>query len=132
MLDPLPLSAAWVSADAAALFCAGVDFGSRSTCDAFDATLHAEFLYACVRKTIEDDIPNETSYLKNFDKFRAGIEAMFDMPDRTLNNLFGFLRQNGGRLSKRARENEFAALTENEIARVENLYRRSFGVDASE
>ncbi len=24
----------------------------------FDATAHAEFLYACVRKTIEEDLPN--------------------------------------------------------------------------
>src|SRR5262249_48611652 len=97
----------------------------------FDATPHAEFLYACVRKTIEDDLPDETRYLKNFDQFRAGIEAMFDMPERTLNNLFGFLRQNGGKLSKRAQENEFSALKEDEIAQVEELYRTSFGDNVS-
>jgi hypothetical protein len=76
----------------------------------FDATPHAEFLYACMRKTIDEDLPNEIRFLKNFDQFRAGIENMIDMPERTLNNLFGSLRQNGGRFSKRARENEFAEL----------------------
>jgi hypothetical protein len=39
----------------------------------FDATLHAEFLYACVRQTIEQDLPNETNFLRNFDAFRTGI-----------------------------------------------------------
>jgi hypothetical protein len=93
----------------------------------FDATPHAEFLYACVRKTIDDDLPNEALFLKNFDRFRAGVEDMLDMPEHVLNNLFGFLRQNGGRLSKRARENEFARLTEDEVSEIEQLYRASFG-----
>ena len=93
----------------------------------FDATPHAEFLYGCVRKTIEEDLPNETKFLERFDRFRSGIETIVDMPDRTLNNLFGFLRQNGGRLSKRARENEFSALTPDEVARIEMLYERVFG-----
>jgi hypothetical protein len=93
----------------------------------FDATPHAEFLYSCLRKTIDEDLPNETLYLKNFDKFRAGIENMIDMPDRILNNLFGFLRQNGGRLSKRARESEFAGLTQDEVSKIEQLYSASFG-----
>ncbi len=93
----------------------------------FDATPHAEFLYACVRKTIDEDLPEEASFLKNFDRFRAGVAGMIDMPERTFNSLFGFLRQNGGRLSKRARDNEFAALTPDEAARIEELYAASFG-----
>jgi hypothetical protein len=92
----------------------------------FDATPHAEFLYACVRKTIEDDLPNKTRYLKNYDQFRAGVEAMFDMPERTLSALFAILRQNGGRLSKRAREKEFAELTFGEVAQIEELYGTHF------
>ena len=93
----------------------------------FDATPHAEFLYACVRKTIDEDLPDETSYRKNFDQFRAGIENMIDMPERTLNNLFGFLRQNNGQLSKRAQENEFAELKTEEVRQIEELYRAAFG-----
>jgi hypothetical protein len=93
----------------------------------FDATPHAEFLYACVRKTIDEDLPNETAFLKNFDAFRAGIENMIDMPERTLHNLLGFLRQNEGRLSKRARENEFSELTADEVTQIENLYGATFG-----
>jgi Fic/DOC family len=93
----------------------------------FDATPHAEFLYACVRQTIEQDLPDETRFLERFDHFRAEVEAIVDMPDRTLDNLLGFLRQNGGRLSKRARENEFAPLTPEEVRRIEDLYAATFG-----
>jgi Fic/DOC family len=93
----------------------------------FDATPHAEFLYECVRQTIEQDLPNETNFLRSFDAFRAGIENMVDMSERMLNNLFGFLKQNQGRLSKRAKEDEFAALTEDEVLKIEQLYAQSFG-----
>jgi hypothetical protein len=92
----------------------------------FDATPHAEFLYSCVRKTIEVDLPRETAFLANYDRFRARIEAIVDMPDRTIDLLFRFLHQNGGRLSKRAREEEFARLTETEIAAAETVYRELF------
>jgi hypothetical protein len=70
--------------------------------------------------------PSETRYLKNYDQFRAGVEAMFDMPERTLSTLFAFLRQNGGRLSERAREKEFVELTAGEVAQIEELYRTHF------
>jgi len=92
----------------------------------FDATPHAEFLYECVRQTIEQDLPNETNFLRNFDAFRSGVENIIDMPERTLNNLFGVLRQNQGKLSKRAKENEFAQLTPQEIEQIERLYANSF------
>lgn len=92
----------------------------------FDATPHAEFLYACVAKTIEEDLPNETDYLRRYDHFRAGIEAMIDMPDQTIDLLFRMLRQNGGRLSKRARQHEFAQMNANEASRAEQIYSEAF------
>ncbi len=88
----------------------------------FDATPHAEFLYACVRKTIEEDLPHEADFLRRYDQFRARIEAIVDMPDRTIDLLFRFLLQNGGRLSKRAREGEFAQMTDAEVAAAEQAY----------
>jgi len=92
----------------------------------FDATPHAEFLYGCVRKTIEEDLPRETNFLARYDQFRARIEVMVDMPDRTLELLFRFLRQNGGRLSKRAREGELAAMSDGEVASAEQAYADLF------
>jgi hypothetical protein len=96
----------------------------------FDATPHAEFLYGCVQQTIEQDLPHEAKFLENFDRFRGAVQAVADMPDRILDNLFGFLRQDGGRLSRRAREKEFAALTDAEAQTIEQAYADSFGADS--
>ncbi len=95
----------------------------------FDATPHAEFLYACVKQTIEEDLPRETEFLKRHDQFRTRMEAMVDMPEVTIDLLFRFLHQNSGRLSKRARESEFARLTEAEVSSVEEAYLTSFTRD---
>ena len=93
----------------------------------FDATPHAEFLYACVRQTIESDLPYETDFLRRYDEFRRRIEAMIDMSERTLDLLFRFLKQNRGTLSNRAREKEFAALTDAEGKQIEAIYADVFG-----
>lgn len=95
----------------------------------FDATPHAEFLYACVQKTIEEDLPHETDFLRRYDRYRQDIEAFLDMPERTIDLLFRFLHQNEGRLSRRARDKEFAALTDKETARIEAIYREVFAND---
>lgn len=92
----------------------------------FDATPHAEFLYSCVKKTIEEDLPRETDFLRRYDQFRARIEEIIDMPARTTDLLFQFLRQNGGKLSKRARENEFAKMTDAEVTTAEKAYAEAF------
>ena len=92
----------------------------------FDATAHAEFLYRCVRKTIERNLPDEVDFLRRHDAFRTGLQRIIDMPDRLSDLLFRFLRQYGGNLSHRARTREFAALTAAEIVRVETLYREAF------
>lgn len=92
----------------------------------FDATPHAEFLYECVRQTIEHDLPYETDFLRRYDEFRGRIEAMIDMPERTIDLLFRFLRQNAGRLSNRAREREFSALAEDEVNQIETIFGETF------
>ncbi len=93
----------------------------------FDATPHAEFLYACVCKTIEEDLPDEVAFLRRHDQFRAGVESVIDLPERTLGLLFHFLSQNQGKLSTRARGHEFKKLTETEATQIEELYGALFG-----
>ena len=41
----------------------------------FDATRHAEFLYACVEQVIERDMPDEIRFLKSFDAFSEAHPA---------------------------------------------------------
>jgi hypothetical protein len=92
----------------------------------FDATPQAEFLYACVQATIEEDLPQEMDLLRRHDQFRERSQAIIDMPARTIDLLFRFLQQGHGRLSKRAREGEFASLTEDESEALENIYVEIF------
>jgi hypothetical protein len=92
----------------------------------FDMTKHAEFLAECVQETIEVDLPKEIAFLRAFDRFKAGVDEIVDMPGPVLDLLLRFLSQNRGRLSKRAREKEFRALTEVEIETIELLYALSW------
>ncbi|MFZ4809603.1 MAG: cell filamentation protein Fic, partial [Hyphomicrobiaceae bacterium] len=92
----------------------------------FDATPHAEFLYACVQQTVEEDLPREADFLRRYDDFRAAVGAVVDMPDQTIDLLFRMLRQNNGRLSRRAREREFAGISDTEAQIVEDGYARAF------
>ena len=92
----------------------------------FDATQQAEFLYDCVRQTVEKTLPEEVNYLSRHDEMLDFIEDHFDMPDKVSENLITFLRQGNGKLSKRAREKEFQKLTGNEVEMLEKKFAEIF------
>ena len=92
----------------------------------FDATPHAEFLFECVQTTIERDLPEEAAFLERYDQFKARVETTVEMPASTVDLLFNFLKQNGGTLSRRAREREFAQLTDGEADHFSAIYRDLF------
>ncbi|MDA4848777.1 Fic family protein [Hoeflea poritis] len=92
----------------------------------FDATPQAEFLFECVQKTIEQDLPEEAEFLRRYDAFRSRLGMVVDMPDRLSDLLYRFLSQNGGKLSQRGREREFSALTGEEVKRIEGIYDEIF------
>ena len=95
----------------------------------FDATSQIEFLYDSVQWTIELDLPQEATFLRRYDAFRNHLNLILDMPVRLSDLLFRFLHQNGGTLSHRRREREFAALTDDEVGRIEAIYREEFAGD---
>jgi Fic family protein len=98
----------------------------------FDATAHAEFLYACVAQTVEQDLPDEVAFLEAFDRFTLAIQQVVDMPDRKLGLLRNLLAQNLGRLSKRALEGEFSGLTVREVEAIETIFGETFATSTSE
>jgi hypothetical protein len=93
----------------------------------FDATGHAEFLYTCVQKTIEQDLPEEAAFLQRYDRFRREVEEIIEMPLHPVDLLFRFLDQNQGELSKRARSKEFKKLTDDEVVKIEEIYKNVIG-----
>ena len=92
----------------------------------FDCTAAAEFLYSCVRRTVEHDLPHEIEYLRRHDEAIQRIMGAVEMPDRLAGNLVMFIRQNNGILSKRRREGEFAKLKDDEVTLIEDIVRDAY------
>ena len=91
-----------------------------------DCTEAAEFLYECVARTVEHDLPDEIAYLRRHDETQRRIMEAVEMPDRLAQDLIMFIRQNDGKLSNRRREKEFAALTNDEVMQIEAIYNEVF------
>lgn len=92
----------------------------------FDYTAVAEFLYGCVQRTVEHDLPREIEYLRRHDEALRRIMDTVEMPDRLAENLIMFIRQNGGVLSKRRRQGEFEPLSDEEVAQLEFVVQEAF------
>ncbi len=92
----------------------------------FDCTEVAEFLYTCVRRTVEDDLPREIEYLRRHDEAVRRIMDAVEMPDRVAENLVMFIRQNNGTLSRTRREGEFNKLRDDEVVLIEGIVRDAF------
>lgn len=92
----------------------------------YDATHQAEFLFDCIDYTIRTIIPEEVSYIQNYDQMKAWLDDNFEMPDKTVALLIRFLDQNNGVLSNRARTREFSALNNDEIQLIESRYKNIF------
>jgi hypothetical protein len=92
----------------------------------FDATRQAEFLYECVSYTVKTIIPFEIAYLQKYDLMRLWLANNFKMPDKMISLVIRFLEQNQGNFSKRAKEKEFAELTNNEAESIEKYYKSVF------
>lgn len=92
----------------------------------YDCTDVAEFLYACVQRTVEEDLPREIIYLQQYDEAMRRIMNSVEMPDRLARDFIMFVRQNEGSLPKRRREREFEALTDSELSDLEAIVQDSF------
>jgi len=92
----------------------------------FDCTENAEFLFGCVAQTVEHDLPTEIDYLRRHDEAMRRIMDTVEMPDRLAENLLMFIRKNNGKLGKKRRESEYAALTDEEVLALEAIVRESF------
>ena len=101
----------------------------NDTCDlysSFDCTEACEFLYSCIKETIEKDLPEELHYLKCHDRAMADISKLVDIPDNMAKSLIIFVRQNNGVLPKKRRQREFSKLTDAEVKKIERIIKKDF------
>jgi len=96
----------------------------------FDCTQAAEFLYRCVQRSIDVDLPREIDYLKRRDEAIGDVMNLVEMPDRMAEQFILYVHRNGGKLPRRQRK-EFAALTGEELAKLEEIVRDAFDGFAS-
>jgi hypothetical protein len=92
----------------------------------FDCTEQAEFLYACIQRTVERDLPREIDYLRRHDEALRRIMDTVEMPDRVAEDLVMFIRRNAGRLSKKRREGAFKTLRDEEVTAIEGIVNEAF------
>lgn len=92
-----------------------------------DCTEAAEFLYGCVQRTVEEDLPREIDYLRRHDEAIQRIMEVVEMPDRIAENLVMFVRQNEGALPRKRRRREFRRLRDDEVLAVERIVSDAFG-----
>ena len=92
----------------------------------FDCTAEAEFLYSCVKRTVEEDLPREIDYLRRHDEAVRRIMDAAEMPDRLAENLVMFIRQNNGTLPRNRRKGEFNKIRDDEVNLIEGIVREAF------
>ena len=92
----------------------------------YDCTEEAEFLYSCVRRTVEEDLPHEIEFLRRHDEAIRRIMDAVEMPDRMAEDLVMYIRQNKGTLSTRRRSGEFRRLRADEVALIEGIVAEVF------
>jgi len=92
-----------------------------------DMTAQAEALFAFIDKTIDTELAGELAFLANYDRTKAAIQAIVDMPDRQIDLFIRFCLQNHGRLSAGKRASHFEFLTDDEVARMEQAVRDAYG-----
>jgi hypothetical protein len=92
-----------------------------------DFTLFAEYLFACIERTIEVDFEQELEFLTSYYQIKKQLREIVDMPDRKIDLFIQCVRQNQGALSAKKRESYFSMLTDSEIGQMEavikNLYQ---------
>lgn len=92
-----------------------------------DLTPQAEALFAFIEKTIDTELANELAFLANYDRTKAALQAIVDMPDRQIDLFIRFCIQNHGSLSATKRASHFKSLTDDEVARMEKAVRDAYG-----
>lgn len=91
-----------------------------------DCTQVAEFLYRCVKRTIETDLPREIDYLTRRDEAVRDIMNLVEMPNLMAEQFVLFVQRNGGTLPSKRRKREFAALTADELSSMEEFVQDAF------
>ena len=94
-----------------------------------DLTEHCIYLLETIHATLQEDMPDELTFLQRYDEAKRDLQRIVDMPDRDINLMLIFLHQNKGVFPKRRRD-RFAKLTDEEVARMQEVYRKIYELES--
>ena len=105
-------------------------FGFRSSPCIYawwDGTAAAEFITRCAEEALARSLVEESRFLQAWDRAFARIDREFDLPNRTIQLLIQWIRQNNGRLANRRRgSDELRLLQPGQLERIEAIVVDSF------
>jgi len=91
----------------------------------------ADFVTPCAEQALEQSLVDETAFLQAYDRAYRQIDREFDLPNRTVNLLIQWIRQNQGRMPERRRNAAelLLLLTPQQLERIEAIVARCFQRD---
>lgn len=90
----------------------------------------AAFVTSCAELALEQSLIDETFFIHAYDLAYEQIDREFDLPDRTINLLLQWIRQNNGRMPERRRNaTELLLLKPQQIERIEAIVADCFSRD---
>ncbi len=92
-----------------------------------DMTPQAEALFHFIAQTIDTELADELVFLANYDRTKASIQTIVDMPDRMIDRFIRLCLQNNGRISIGKRREHFESLSDSEITRMEGIVQTAYG-----
>jgi hypothetical protein len=87
----------------------------------------ARFVTDCAEQALAQSLIEETHFILAYDQAFDRIDHEFDLPNRTINLLIQWIRQNGGRMPARRRSaGELALMQPGQIDRIEAIVAECF------
>ena len=102
--------------------------GSPMAYACWSGTEAAEFVTSCAEESLQQFLMDEVNFIRAYDAAYADVDREFDLPNRTINLLIQWIRQNNGALPRRRMTAaEVALMRPEQIARVEAIVAAHFG-----
>ena len=95
-------------------------------------TVAVESLTDFVRRSVDEDLSSQLSFLEQYDATFDAIQSIVDLPDRLLGLMVKITLRNGGRLPKSKRKRHFESLTDDEVAQIESAVGKILTVNNSD
>ena len=96
----------------------------------WDGGSAAAFVTECAARALEQSLINETCFIQTYDQAYERIDKEFDLPNRTINLLIQWIRQNNCRMPERRKgAAELILLKPDQIGRIEAIVAACFQPD---